>query len=109
MATPPFDPAKKRAHASARKREGFPSDEELLHELRLHGAKPPPPKEIPVVSRRTRDYLLIATLGSAAIGFGIYQVLGDGPSENALKLALTGIAVFCGLLGFVFYGVMSRY
>lgn len=95
--------------AARRRREGFPSDAELLHELRLHGAKPPSRREVPGLSRRTRDYLLIAGLGSAVIGFGVFRVLGDGDAGNALKLALTGIGVFCGLLWFVFYGVMSRY
>ncbi len=90
-------------------RERFPSNAELLHELRKHGAKPPPPREIPLVSRRTRDYLLIAGLGSAAIGFGVFRVLGEAEPANAMKLAATGIAVFCGLLWFIFYGVMSRY
>lgn len=106
MAAHSPEPAKSKASESSRRRDGIPSNEELLHELRLHGAKPKPPREIPVLSRRTRDYLLIAVLGSAAIGFGAFRV---AESENALKLALTGIAVFCGLLGFVFYGVMNRY
>ncbi len=87
----------------------MPSNAELLHELRFHGAKRSPPREIPTLSRRTRDFLLIAGTGSAVIGFGVYQVLGDGEPGNAVKLALTGIAVFCGLLWFIFYGVMSRY
>lgn len=110
MAAAPSDPAKaKAAEAERRRREGYPSDEELLHELRLHGAKPPPPREIPTVSRRTRDYLLIAGVGSVAIGIAVFRVVGDSAPGNALKLALTGIAVFCGLLWFIFYGVMSRY
>lgn len=62
-----------------------------------------------MVSRRTRDYLLIAGMGSGAIGFAIFRLLGDADAGNALKLALTAIAVFCGLLWFIFYGVMSRY
>ena len=90
-------------------REGMPTNDELLYELRKHGAKPPPRPEPPAVSRRTRDYLLLAGIGSGAIGFGIYRVLGDADPGNAFKLALTGIAVFCGLLWFIFYGVMSRY
>jgi hypothetical protein len=90
-------------------REGFPSNEELLRDLSLHGAKPPTPREIPRVSRRTRDYLLVAGTGSAAIGFGVFRIVGHGAADNAFTLALTGIAVFCGLLWFVFYGVMSRY
>lgn len=89
--------------------EGFPSHAELLHELRKHGAKPPPPREIPAVSRRTRDYVLMAGAGSAVIGITVFRVIGDAAPGNALKLALTGIAVFCGLLWFIFYGVMSRY
>lgn len=110
MAADSSDPAKPKASASSRpRREGFPTDEELLHELRLHGAKPPPPREIPAVSRRTRDFLLVAGVGSAAIGFGVFKMLGDGAPDNAVKLALTGIAAFCGLMWFIFYGVMSRY
>ena len=110
MAADPSDPAKRKATASAqRQREGYPTDEELLHELRLHGAKAPPPREIPTVSRRTRDYLLIAGIGSAAIAFVVFKVIGESAPGNAMKLALTGIAVFCGLLWFIFYGVMSRY
>ena len=104
------DPAKSKSTESFRRhRDGIPSNEELLHELRLHGAKPAPPAEIPAITRRTRDYLLIGGLGSAAIGFGVFHVLGDSEPGNAVKLALTGMAVFCGLLWFVFYSVMSRY
>lgn len=110
MAAPPPDPEKSKPPTSGRRsREGYPTNQELLHELRLHGAKPPPPRQIPAVSRRTRDYLLIAGIGSAAIGGGVLRVLGDAEPANAFKLALTGIALFCGLLAFVFYGVMSRY
>lgn len=110
MAADSSDPAKRKAGTPARRRnDGFPSNEELLHELRLHGAKPPPPQEPPRVSRRTRDYLLIAGIGSVVIGFGVFRVLGGAESANALKLTLTGIAVFCGLLWFIFYGVMNRY
>ena len=90
-------------------REGFPSNEELLRDLSLHGVKPPPPREIPRVCRRTRDYLFLAGTGSAAIGFGVFRIVGRAAPDNALTLALTGIAVFCGLLWFVFYVVMNRY
>ncbi len=110
MAADFFRPSKPKPSSSPGVgRDRFPSNEELLHELRKHGAKPPPPRETPAVSRRTRDYLLIAGIGSAAIGFGVFRVLGTAEPGNALKLALTGIAVFCGLLWFIFYGVMSRY
>lgn len=103
------DPSKNKAAESARRqREGFPSNEELLHELRLHGAKPPP-RENAAVSRRTRDYLLVAGLGSAAIAAAAVYLLGDGAMGTAVKLALTGIALYCGLLWFIFFGVMSRY
>jgi len=89
--------------------EGFPTNEELLHELRLHGAKPPPPREIPAISRRTRDYLLLAGIGSAVILGVSFRVLHDSDMMVILRLALTGIALLCGLLWFIFYGVMSRY
>ena len=108
MAAPRPDPAKAQA-AAARRREGYPSNEELLHELRLHGAKPPPPRELPAVSRRTRDYLLLAGLGSVVIGGTVFHLVGGDAPGNALKLASTAIAVFCGLLAFIFYGVMNRY
>lgn len=87
----------------------IPSRLELLHELRRHGAKPPPPREIPAMSRRTRDYLLVAGSGSAGILIVTFRVLGDSDVAVALRLALTGIGVLCGLLWFIFYGVMSRY
>jgi hypothetical protein len=104
------DPEKSPSNGSARsRREDFPSNADLLHELRKHGAKPPPPREIPAVSRRTRDFLLVAGVGSAVIGGGVFYVLGGGDSGNAAKLALTGIAVYSGLCWFIFYGVMSRY
>lgn len=110
MAKPDSDPAKLKAAELARQRRGdIPTNAELLHELRLHGAKPPPRVEPATFSRRTRDYLLVAGIGSAAIGFGVFRLLGNTDSGDALKLALTGIALFCGLLWFVFYGVMSRY
>jgi hypothetical protein len=86
----------------------MPTNAELLHELRKHGAPPPPPRALPVVSRRTRDYLILASLGSAIIGFAAFRLVSSDATA-ALRLALTGVGVFCGLLWFVFYGVMSRY
>jgi hypothetical protein len=88
----------------------MPTNAELLHELRLHGAKPPARKEVTGMSRRTRDFLLIAGIGSIVIAGACYRFLGDAADPMAaVKLAATGIAVFCGLTWFVFYGVMSRY
>ncbi len=105
----PERPKSKSSPPPRENREGFPSNEELLRDLSLHGTKPLPPRETPRVSRRTRDYLLLAGIGSALIGFGVFQLVGRGSSGNAFTLALTGIAVFCGILWFVFYVVMSRY
>ena len=87
----------------------FPTNAELLHELRLHGAKPLPPREIPALSRRTRDYLLLAGIGSAVILGLAFRVLGSSDLEVTLKLAMTGVALWCGLAWFIFFGVMSRY
>jgi hypothetical protein len=87
----------------------MPTNAELLHELRLHGAKPRPRTDLPATSRRTRDFLLIAGLGSIAIVGTIAKILGDADPGASIKLAATAVAVFCGLLWFIFYGVMSRY
>ena len=87
----------------------MPTRAELLHELRLHGAKPGPSREIPLISRRTRDYLLVAGLGSAGIAFALFRLLAGTDTLIILRLALTGAALLCGLLWFIFYGVMSRY
>jgi len=86
----------------------MPTNAELLHELRKHGAKPPP-RPASTTSRRTRDFLLVAGIGSAVIAGVCFKLLdGSGPA-TVLRLALTGVALFCGLLWFIFYGVMSRY
>lgn len=103
----PKDPTSRTVRSAGGDR--FPSNEELLHELRLHGAKPPPPREIPAVSRRTRDYLLLAGLGSAAIAGVAFRVVGTTDVAVTLKLVMTAGALWCGLLWFIFYGVMSRY
>ena len=88
-------------------RSQFPSDAELLHDLRKHGA-PPPPREIPTVSRRTRDFLLVAGFGSLVIGFATFRIVGNA-EFTTVRLAFTGIALFCGMLWYIFYSVMSRY
>ena len=87
----------------------MPTNAELLHELRLHGRKPSRSPEPPGVSRRTRDFLLLAGMGSAGIVFASFRVLTDSDVLVVLRLALTGVALLCGLLWFIFYGVMSRY
>ena len=87
----------------------MPTNAELLHELRLHGAKPKRRRELPGLSRRTRDYLLIAGTGSAAIVLASFRLLTGSDTLVILRLALTGLALLCGLLWFIFYGVMSRY
>ena len=107
---PPRTP-KLKAGAPARTDAGdrLPSNEELLHELRLHGTKPPPLREIPAVSRRTRDFLLLAGIGSLIIVVGSFRLLSGSETLIILRLALTGVAFWCGLLWFIFYGVMSHY
>ncbi len=95
--------------ARAADSDRFPTNEELLHELRRHGAKPLPPREIPTFSRRSRDYLLLAGSGSAVILGLAFRVLGTADVAVTLKLALTGVALWSGLAWFIFYGVMSRY
>lgn len=87
----------------------MPTNAELLHELRRHGAKPPPRAEPRTFSRRTRDFLLLAALGSVAITVVCFRVLSTSETATVLRLAFTGIALLIGLLWFVFYGVMSRY
>lgn len=87
----------------------MPTHAELLHELRLHGAKPPPARELPAISRRTRDYLLTAGLGSAGILLVSFRVLSGSETLVVLRLALTAVGLLCGLLWFIFYGVISRY
>ena len=87
----------------------MPTNAELLYVLRRHGAKPPPRRESRGLSRRTRDFLLIAGIGSAGIFLASFKLLPDSDTLVILRLALTGAGLFCGLLWFIFYGVMSRY
>jgi len=87
----------------------MPTNAELLHELRHHGAKPPPRPESTGMSRRTRDFLLLAGVGSAVIVLASFRVLRDSEPLVVVQLALTGVTLLCGLLWFIFYGVMSRY
>lgn len=85
------------------------TNEELLHELRKHGAKPLKRPESTGISRRTRDYALLAGIGSACIVFAIAKVLSGSDPVSITRLALTGVGAYCGLLWYIFYGVMSRY
>jgi hypothetical protein len=94
---------------SADNPDRLPTNEELLYELRKHGAKPVRRKDLPGVSRRTRDYLLIAGFGSAVIIVAIVKVLSGSDTVSVVKLAVTGVGAYCGLLWYIFYGVMSRY
>jgi hypothetical protein len=87
----------------------IPSNAELLYELRKHGAKAPPRIEPSTFSRRTRDFLLLAGTGVVGITVVCFRVLSDSETATVLRLASTGIALYVGLLWFVFYGVMSRY
>lgn len=87
----------------------MPTKEELLHELRLHGAKPPPPREIPAVSRRTRDYCLLVGIGSALIVVVAIKVMPDADRGTVGKLVMTAVGAYAALLGYIFYGVMGRY
>jgi hypothetical protein len=95
--------------ATRRERAGFPSNAELLHELRLHGAKPPPRPEPGRVSRRARDFLLVAGLGGAVITAVTWQLLGGGDFAVWARLTLTAVGLFAGLTAFIFFGVMGRY
>ena len=90
-------------------RDGFPSNAELLHELRLHGAKPPPRPEPGRFSRRTRDFLLVTGVGGAAIVVATWQLLGGGDVGVWVRLTLTATGLFAGLMAFIFFGVMGRY
>jgi hypothetical protein len=102
---------KKKSDTPARSAGGdrFPTNEELLRDLSPYSAKPPPPREIPTISRRTRDYLLLAGLGSVVILVMSFRLMSGSDTWVILRLALTGIGLLCGLLWFIFYGVMSRY
>lgn len=87
----------------------MPSNAELLADLTPYGDKRSQPREIPRTSRRTRDFLLTAAIGSTVIIVGIAKVMGGSDPAAMVKLALTGTGLFCALLWYIFYGVMSRY
>ena len=87
----------------------LPTHQELLNDLTKYHAKPDTPRELPAVSRRTRDFLITAGVGSAGIVFALVKLMSHSDAPTAIRLALTAVAVFCGLLWYIFYGVMNRY
>lgn len=87
----------------------IPTNEELLRDLWRPDAKAKVARETPTLSRRTRDFLLLAGIGSVTIAAVSYKVMSGSDLMVVVRLALTGIALLCGLLWFIFYGVMSRY
>jgi hypothetical protein len=107
---PPRNPSSKPAGAARNADpDRMPTKEELLHELRFHGAKPPPRREQTGMSRRTRDFLLLAGVGSVLITATCFRLMSGSDPAVVARLAFTGVALLCGLLWFIFYGVMSRY
>ena len=87
----------------------FPTNAELLADLSNPQAKRRKPAELSRFSRRTRDYLLVATLGSVAIVLVIAKVVNASDAGTTVRLCFTAVSLYCALLGYVFYGVMSRY
>ena len=111
MADQPPRNAPSKAPGAARADAGdrMPSNAELLHELRRHGVKPPPRPPATGLSRRTRDFLLLAGIGSAVIVAACFRLMSGSDAAVVARLAFTGVALLGGLLWFIFYGVMSRY
>lgn len=87
----------------------MPTNQELLNDLTKYHAKPDVPRELPAVSRRTRDFLITAGVGSAGIIFALVKLMSQSDTPTVMRLALTAVAIFCGMLWYIFYGVMSRY
>jgi hypothetical protein len=87
----------------------FPTKAELLADLTTYGDKRSAPHESPTVSRRTRDYLLTAGVGSAAIVIALVKLMPDSSGLTVVRLAFTAVGLFCALLWYIFYGLMSRY
>eukprot|EP01035_Chromulina_nebulosa_P058673 gene58673-80356_t len=84
----------------------FPTHAELLADLSNPQAKRRKPEEFSRFSRRTRDFLLIATIGSIALVLVITKVVGGPSAATTVRLCLTAVGLFCALLWYVFYGVM---
>ena len=87
----------------------FPTNAELLADLSNPQAKRRKPEEFSTLSRRTRDYLLVAGVGSGAIIFVITKLVSGSDGFTVARLCFTAAGLFCALLWYVFYGVMSRY
>jgi hypothetical protein len=94
---------------SDRSADRFPTKEELLGDLTTYGDKRRARQELPAVSRRTRDFFLTAGIGSAVIVFALARVMPDSSGLTIARLAFTAVGLFCALLWYIFYGVMSRY
>ena len=69
---PSSSPSKATAASSDSPEERWPSKAELLEDLRKHGVKTAPPMPLPLISRRTRDYLLVAGVASYSLGRVIF-------------------------------------
>ncbi len=87
----------------------YPTNEELLRDLSPYGPKPLKPRELPRVNRRTRDFLIVAGVGSAGIVLVAAKLVPSAEVVAVVRLSLTAVVVFCGLLWYIFYGVMNRY
>jgi hypothetical protein len=96
-----------RANSSSGDR--FPTNQELLADLTKYSDKPLEPREIPTVSRRTRDFFLTAGVGSVVIVAVLSKVMAHSDPMAMVRLALTAVGLYCGLLWYIFYGVISRY
>jgi hypothetical protein len=87
----------------------MPTHQELLADLSPYGRKRSPKHEPRAFSRRTRDYLLTAGVGSAGIVLVLLKLMSNSDGVTMARLAFTAVALFCGLLWYIFFGVMSRY
>ena len=89
--------------------ERMPTHQELLADLSPYGRKRSPKPAPRALSRRTRDYLLTAGVGSTGIVLVLLKLMANSDGVTIARLAFTAAALFCGLLWYIFFGVMSRY
>jgi hypothetical protein len=106
---PPRSRAASSPGPSQRQDDRYPTKAELLADLTTYGDKRPAPRPVPTVSRRTRDYLLTAGAGNAAIVITLIKLMPDSDGLTIARLAFTAGGLFSALLWYIFYGVMSRY